>query len=62
VAVVGGILGAIVGLVIGLLFTEEIFANNQSWPDVVPFALAVAGAMAGSQGARRFANRNVKPS
>jgi hypothetical protein len=26
-----------VGFAIGILFVEVIFANNQSWPDVVPF-------------------------
>ena len=37
-------------LAIGILFVEVIFANDQSWPDVVPFALAVVGALAGSAG------------
>jgi len=35
--VLGAIVGAIVGFAIGILFVEVIFANNQSWPDVVPF-------------------------
>ena len=47
--VLGAIVGAIVGFAIGILFVEVIFANNQSWPDVVPFVLAVIGALAGSQ-------------
>jgi hypothetical protein len=34
-----------------------IFPNNQSWPDVVPFALAVAGALAGAECARRLRTR-----
>lgn len=50
----GGIVGAIVGFAIGILFVEIIFSNNQSWPDVVPFALAVAGALAGSAGVERL--------
>jgi ABC-type antimicrobial peptide transport system permease subunit len=54
VKVLGGILGALVGFAIGILFVEVIFANNQSWPDVVPFALAVAGALAGSAAAARI--------
>jgi hypothetical protein len=57
VVVLGGVLGALVGLVVGVLFTEVIVANNQSWPDVVPFALAVAGALAGAEGARRLRTR-----
>jgi hypothetical protein len=54
VAVLGGILGAIAGFVVGILFTEVIFANDASWPDVVPFALAVAGILAGSALGRRL--------
>jgi len=50
----GGIIGAIVGFVVGILLTEVIFANGKSWPDVVPFALAVAGILAGSALGRRF--------
>ena len=45
----GAILGGIVGFAIGILFVEVIFANNQSWPDVVPFVLAIVGALAGRQ-------------
>jgi hypothetical protein len=52
-----GILGAIVGFAIGILFTEVIFTNDQSWPDVVPFALAILGYLAGSQLARRRRTR-----
>jgi hypothetical protein len=33
-AAIGGILGALIGFAVGILFTEVIFANNQSWPDV----------------------------
>ena len=48
------IVGAIVGLAVGVIFTEVIFANDQSWPDVVPFALAVLGALVGSSLGRRY--------
>jgi len=41
-------------IAVGILFTEVIFANGKSWPDVVPFALAVAGILAGSALGRRF--------
>jgi len=58
----GRIVGAILGFAIGILLTEVIFSNNQSWPDVVPFALAVVGIVAGSALGRRFANRNANPS
>jgi hypothetical protein len=44
----GGIVGAIVGFAIGILFTEVLFTNNASWPDVVPFALGVFGWLVGS--------------
>lgn len=57
-----GILGAIVGFAIGILFTEVIFTNDQSWPDVVPFALAILGYLAGSQLARRRKTRVSAPS
>ena len=33
---------ALIGFAVEILFTEVIFASNQSWPDVVPFALAIA--------------------
>jgi hypothetical protein len=56
----GRILGAVLGFTIGILFTEVIFANDQSWPDAVPFALAVAGIIVGSALGRRFANRRAK--
>jgi hypothetical protein len=56
-----GILGAIVGFAIGILFTEVIFSNNQSWPDVVPFALAILGYLTGSQLARRRRTKVPSP-
>jgi hypothetical protein len=54
---VGGIIGVLLGFAVGILFTEVIFSNNASWPDVVPFGLAVLGALAGSQLGRQFAAR-----
>jgi uncharacterized protein YacL len=57
--VLGGVIGAIVGLVIGVILTEVIFANDQSWPDVVPFALAVLGALVGSSLGRRYVERRA---
>jgi hypothetical protein len=49
----GSIVGAVVGFAIGILFTEVLFANNASWPDVVPFALGVLGWLVGSALVRR---------
>jgi hypothetical protein len=49
----GSIVGAIVGFAIGILSTEVLFANNASWPDVVPFALGVFGWLVGSALVRR---------
>ena len=53
-AIVGGILG----FAVGVLFTEVIFANDASWPDVVPFALAVLGVLVGSALGSRLASRS----
>jgi uncharacterized membrane protein YfcA len=61
VAVLGGVVGAIVGFAVGAFLTEVVFANNQSWPDVVPFALAVLGILAGSALGRRLASRRAAP-
>ena len=55
----GRTLGAVLGFTIGVFFTEVVFANDQSRPDAVPFALAVAG-IVGSVLGRRFADRNAK--
>jgi hypothetical protein len=55
--IAGGILGVLVGFAIGILFTEVIFANSKSWPDVVPFALAILGGLLGSSLGRRFTTR-----
>ncbi len=60
-AVLGAIVGAIAGFAIGILFVEVIFANNQSWPDVVPFVLAILGALAGSRGVRGIRSRTSNP-
>jgi signal peptidase I len=49
------IVGFTVGFAIGVFVTEALFANNQSWPDLLPFALALAGAAAGPRVARRLA-------
>jgi hypothetical protein len=57
VAVAAGILGALIGFAVGVLFVEVIFANDASWPDVVPFALAVLGYLAGRETAHRIGNR-----
>ena len=55
------LIGAIVGFAIGILFVEVIFANNQSWPDVVPFVLAILGALAGREAARHMRTRASQP-
>lgn len=55
--VLGAIVGAIAGFAIGILLVEVIFANNQSWPDVVQFVLAVIGAAVGSQAVTRIRAR-----
>jgi len=62
VALLGAILGILVGFGVGVIFTEWVFVNNQSWPDVVPIALAALGGLAGAQLGRRFATRRVNAS
>jgi uncharacterized membrane protein YfcA len=57
--IAGGIFGVLVGFTVGILFTEVIFANTKSWPDVVPFALAILGGLVGSSLGRRFATRRA---
>jgi hypothetical protein len=52
-AILGGLIGLIVGFVVGILLVEVLFANNASWPDVVPFGLAVLGWLVGSSFVRR---------
>ena len=43
VRLLGGIVGVILGFAVGIVLVEVIFPNDAGWPDVVPFALAVAG-------------------
>jgi hypothetical protein len=50
--------GGILGFAVGILLTEVVFPNDKSWPDVVPFALAVAGILAGSALGRSFVGRS----
>ncbi|HEY6835786.1 MAG TPA: hypothetical protein VI142_04870 [Gaiellaceae bacterium] len=52
--ILGAIVGILVGFAVGVFFTEWVFANNQSWTDVVPFALAVLGGLVGHELGRRF--------
>jgi hypothetical protein len=59
--VLGAIVGAVAGFAVGILFVEVIFANNQSWPDVVPFVLAILGALAGSRAVRGIRGRASNP-
>jgi len=54
---VAGIVGALLGLAIGVLFTEVIFVNSKSWPDVIPVALAVVGWLAARELFRRHQDR-----
>jgi hypothetical protein len=61
VSFLGAVVGAIAGFAIGILFVEVIFANNQSWPDVVPFVLAVLGALAGREAGRHLRTRVSHP-
>jgi hypothetical protein len=60
-ALLGAIVGAIAGFAIGILFVEVIFANNQSWPDVVPFVLAILGGLAGRQAVRKIRSGASRP-
>ncbi|HET7745373.1 MAG TPA: hypothetical protein VFK76_11610 [Gaiellaceae bacterium] len=60
--VVGVVAGAVVGFVLGIIL-EVTFANDKGgWADVVPFALAVLGALVGSSLARRRSARRAMPS
>ena len=61
-ALLGGLLGAVAGFVIGILLTEVAFTSDASWPDVVPFALAVLGWLVGSSTVRSVrARRTATP-
>jgi len=53
------VLGAVLGFALGIVLVEIVFTNNSSWPDVVPFALAVAGWLVGGAAAAR---RRASPS
>ena len=56
-----GIVGALVGAAIGVVFTEIVFVNSQSWPDVVPVVLAVVGWLVARALLRRRRERHVAP-
>jgi uncharacterized membrane protein (UPF0136 family) len=56
-----GIVGALVGAAIGVVFTEIVFANSRSWPDVVPVVLAVVGWLVARELLRRRRERHVVP-
>jgi positive regulator of sigma E activity len=61
-AVLAGIVGVIVGFAVGVVLTEIVFPNNQDWPIVVPFALAVAGWLSARAWLRRLrASRDDLP-
>jgi hypothetical protein len=51
------VLGAAIGFAIGIVLVEIIFANDASWPDVVPFGLGVAGWLVGGN----LVGRRPKP-
>ena len=60
VAVMAGIVGALVGAAIGVVFTEIVFANDASWPDVVSVALAVVGWLVAREALRQRRNREAE--
>jgi uncharacterized membrane protein YeaQ/YmgE (transglycosylase-associated protein family) len=62
VKVVGGIVGVVVGFVVGILVSEVILANQQDWTNLIPFALAVLGALVGSTLGRRYSDTRAAPS
>lgn len=47
-------IGLTVGFAIGVYLTEALFPNNQSWPDLLPFAVAIAGAVVAPRVVRRL--------
>jgi len=55
-----GIVGALVGAAIGVVFTEIVFANDASWPDVVSVALAVVGWLVAREALRQRRNREAE--
>jgi hypothetical protein len=61
-AVLAGVVGVIAGFAVGVVLTEIVFPNNQDWPIIVPFALAVAGWLSARAWLRRVrASRNDAP-
>jgi hypothetical protein len=52
--VLGGIVGAIAGFVIGVAVEVTFWNDRGGIADVIPFALAAAGVLAGSALARRY--------
>ena len=60
VRLLGGIVGVVLGFTVGILLVEVIFPNDASWPDVAPFALAVAGWPLGT-GAMEWLHRRHSP-
>lgn len=58
--ILGGIVGAVVAFAIGILFTEVIFANNQSWPDVIPWVLGLLGFLLGREAVRHLRSRSSR--
>ena len=55
------VVGALLGFVLGIVLVEVVFPNNASWPDVLPFALAVLGWLAGPSVLARFQPTAPKP-
>ena len=55
------VLGAAIGFAVGIVLVEIVFANNASWPDVVPFGLGVAGWLAGGSAVRRLPRAQREP-
>jgi uncharacterized membrane protein YccC len=51
--VLAGILGVVVGFLVGGVLID-LFFPDESWPDVIPFVLAVMGGVAGAATAGRL--------
>jgi hypothetical protein len=56
--ILAGLFGALIGATVGVLLVEVAFANGQSWPDVVPVALAVLGWLTGTTLVRHARDRH----
>jgi uncharacterized membrane protein YccC len=54
------LLGCAAGFAVGIVLVELVFANNASWPDVVPFALGVAGWLLGDAAGQRLRIRAAR--